>query len=135
MSFVTFVIGVRGHGLGINGCDWSMAVRLSKYLPKECLLTSLCQHLKRTLLLLPVPNEKSGLGPASTYAGPSCSKSHPPGCVAKAVPIATSMMALKNPDQHMRKGGRDEAKPRLESLAVRDTDLGPSGVPTHWASC
>lgn len=106
---------MRGHGLGINGCDWSMAVRLSKSLPKKCLLTSLHQHFKRTLLLLPVLNESNGLSPASIHSGPNCSKSQPRGCVAKAVPITTPMMALRNPahiHQQMRdrKGGR---KPSL----------------------
>lgn len=92
-----------------------MAVRLSKSLPKKCLLTSLHQHFKRTLLLLPVLNESNGLSPASIHSGPNCSKSQPRGCVAKAVPITTPMMALRNPahiHQQMRdrKGGR---KPSL----------------------
>lgn len=109
------MIGVRGHGLGINGCGWSMTVRLRKYLPEECLLMSLRQHLKRTLLLLLVPNESNGLGPVNIYSGPSCSKSQPPGCAAKAVPIATPMMALRNPD-HIHQQMRNRKEGRKPSL-------------------
>lgn len=59
--------------------------------------------------------------------------------MARAVPIATPVMVLRNPEFHQQmrnfQEGREEAKPRLGFLAVAVTDLGPSGVPTHWASC